>query len=107
MIKAELKKKHPPPVLVTLHKALSDAETKTEVIRGGRVFGRSRNRHALIIRTEERAHECCWLKADIPTRGAQMSAFGCKAGSRHGKGHISAFDPNVTFHVARSAPIYQ
>jgi hypothetical protein len=28
MIKAELKKKHPPPVLVTLHKALSDAETE-------------------------------------------------------------------------------
>jgi hypothetical protein len=28
MIKAELKKKHPAPVLVTLRKALSDAETE-------------------------------------------------------------------------------
>ena len=28
MIKAELKKKHPEPVLVTLRKALSDAETE-------------------------------------------------------------------------------
>ena len=28
MIKAELKKKHPAPVLVTLGKALSDAETE-------------------------------------------------------------------------------
>ena len=28
MIKAKLKKKHPAPVLVTLHKALSDAETE-------------------------------------------------------------------------------
>jgi len=63
MIKAELKKKHPAPVLVTLRKVLSDAET--EVIGLVRVHGLHQDRARCAQQVSATPNEYCPLLSAV------------------------------------------